>query len=282
MKNISLILLFYIVQYCLTSSDIITMEVIGGIDRESIDCDADYVYSFNIPVTNVEGVPEGQLVSFPIPLLHPENTVVQCTLMDPLSENLKASDELYLHCEYNDKNNPLLYSRIEFAPTYQWETVEIVNWDSTIGKDAVVEEYAKCSISSADYDFAFFTSIKEECDSGYNDIEVIGGIINNGQEVSLTSSLIEERFELIYYSNNGESSASCILINFESNKSDAIDGSMYCSVKGSTIMWPAQIVETENEKTLFIAGKERYDLKYDCSSSWLSLSLLLFFALILI
>ena len=87
---------------------------------------------------------------------------------------------------------------------------------------------------------------------------------------------------MIYYSNNGESSASCILINIDRNESDAIDGSMHCSVKGSTIMWPGQTAQTENGKFLFIAGKERYDLKYDCSSSWLSLSLLLFFALILI
>ena len=86
---------------------------------------------------------------------------------------------------------------------------------------------------------------------------------------------------MIYYS-KGESSASCILINIDINESDAIDGSMHCSVKGSTIMWPGQTAQTENGKFLFIAGKERYDLKYDCSSSWLSLSLLLFFALILI
>lgn len=281
MKNISLILLFCIVQYSLTSTDIITMEVVGGIDRQSINCDINYVYSFNIPVTNVEIPPETDLVSFPIPLLYPANAQVQCTLMSTPSENLKSSDE-YLHCEYGGQPQ---YSKIQFSSTYEWDTVEIVNWDSTIGKDPIVEEYAKCSYYASNYDFAFFSSINDKCDAdfpGYHRLDVRGDIIVNGEEGSLTSSDIMEEFYLKVNVDQEFSYISCVLFNIDTNSADERKGSMQCLLNATTIGWEGQPVTTDNEKIIYIAGNELYDLKAKCSSSWLSLSLLLFFVLILI
>lgn len=286
MKNISLILLFCIVQYSLTSTDVITMDVVDGIDRQSINCDTNYFYSFNIPVTNVYIPFEIDDVSFSIPLVYPADTTVKCTLMSKPSENLKSSDEQYLHCQYY--GGQLQYSKIQFYSTYDWQTVVIDNWNSTIGKDPIVEEYAKCSIYESDYDFAFFSSINDKCDSdnpGYQRLDVRGGIIVNGEEGSLTSSDITEEFVLTINADQEYSLISCILFNIDSNSDDERKGSMQCLLNATTISWEGQSVTSENKKTIYIAGNEGYDLKSKCSSSsssWLSLSLLLFFVLILI
>ena len=109
MKDISLIFVFFIIQYSL-SANVITMDVKGGIDRSSISCQEGY-YRFIIPVENIQNLHEEKQLEFGIPLLSPPGTSVSCFLASTF-QNEDYND--YLFCTYW---YDLYYTKIEFAST---------------------------------------------------------------------------------------------------------------------------------------------------------------------
>ena len=295
MKDISLIILFCIIQYSLSASDI-TMDVKGGIDRNSILCQ-EGVFSFNIPVENVENLPDDFQLSFPIPLLSPPQTFVQCTLASSVP-TLRSSEDDYLYCVFDATKTPLYYSRVEFASHYDWENPAITNWDTTVGKDAVVAENAVCAANPADYEFVGIKSVTDNCDTDNKDYHLLsmqGDLVVNKESKYLTSTDIELRFNMKMVVDEKEVGASCLLTEVTQNSSDKT-GLLQCLVKGSkTFQVVKQAVQSETQESVFIEGTTTLQFKAQCptpspspspddqsNSSWLSLSGLLLIALLLL
>ena len=295
MKDISLIILFCIIQYSLSSTDIITMDVKGGIDRNSILCQEGF-FSFNIPVENVENLPDDFQLSFPIPLLSPPQTFVQCTLASTIPTLKSSEEDDYLYCVYDTTTTPLYYTRVEFASIYTWENPEITNWDTTVGKDAVVSEHAVCGANPADYEFAGIKSVTDNCDTDNKDYHLLsmqGDLVVNKESKYLTSTDIELKFNMYMLVDEKEVGVSCLLTEVTQNSSDKT-GLLQCLVKGSkTFQVVKQAVQSETQESVFIEGTTTLQFKAQCptpspspddqsNSSWLSLSGLLLIALLLL
>ena len=294
MKDISLIILFCIIQYSLSAS-VITMDVKGGIDRDSISC-RDGVYSFNIPVENVENLPEEFQLSFPIELLSPPQTFVSCTLASTVPTLRSSEDDDYLYCVFDAITTPLYNTRVEFASHYDWENPEITNWDTTVGKDAVVSENEVCFV---DYEFVGIKSATDKCDTEYKDYHLLsmqGDLVVNKESKYLTSTDIELRFNMKMLVDEKEVGASCLLTEVTQNSSDKT-GLLQCLVKGSkTFQVVKQSVQSESKESVFIEGTTTSSqFQVQCptpspspspddqsNSSWLSLSGLLLIALLLL
>ena len=296
MKDISLIILFCIIQYSLSAS-VITMDVKGGIDRDSISC-RDGVYSFNIPVENVENLPEEFQLSFPIELLSPPQTFVSCTLASTVPTLRSSEDDDYLYCVFDAITTPLYNTRVEFASHYDWENPEITNWDTTVGKDAVVSENEVCFV---DYEFVGIKSATDKCDTEYKDYHLLsmqGDLVVNKESKYLSSTDIELRFNMKMLVDEKEVGASCLLTEVTQNSSDKT-GLLQCLVKGSkTFQVVKQSVQSESKESVFIEGTPTSSqCQVQCptpspspspspddqsNSSWLSLSGLLLIALLLL
>ena len=295
----SLIILFCIIQYSLSASDI-TMDVKGGIDRNSILCQ-EGALTFNIPVENVQNLPEvlEEEVVFPIPLLSPPQTSVVCHLASTLP-TLKSTDDDYLYCVFDAKTTPLYYTRVEFASHYEWKNPEITNWDTTVGKDAVVAENVVCNANPADYEFVGIKSVTDNCDTDNKDYHLLsmqGDLVVNKESKYLTSTDIELRFNMKMVVDEKEVAASCLLTEVTQNSSDKT-GLLQCLVKGSkTFQVVKQAVKSETQESVFIEGTTTLQFKAQCptpspspspspddqsNSSWLSLSGLLLIALLLL
>ena len=297
MKDISLIILFCIIQYSLSAS-VITMDVKGGIDRNSISC-KEGSYSFNIPVENVQNLPEEQkTIGFAIPLLSPKDTQVVCYLASTIPTLKSSEEDDYLYCVYDTTTTPLYYTRVEFASTYTWDNPEIRNWDTTVGKDAVVSENAVCGATPSDYEFVGIKSVTDNCDTDNKDYHLLsmqGDLVVNKESKYLTSTDIELRFNMKMVVDEKEVAASCLLTEVTQNSSDKT-GLLQCLVKGSkTFQVVKQAVQSETQESVFIEGTTTLQFKAQCptpspspspddqsNSSWLSLSGLLLIALLLL
>ena len=178
----------------------------------------------------------------------------------------------------------LYYTKVEFASTYELKNPIITNWDQTVGKDPVVSERAICSFYSYDYYyFVNINSITDSCDTGNRDyhlLDIKGDLVVNKQPIYLTSSVIELRFNMKMNVDQKEVSACCILTEVTQNSSDKTD-LLQCLVKGSTTFQILRQV-LYNPNSLFIEGTNILQFKAECNSSWLSLSGLLLFALLLL
>ena len=180
--------------------------------------------------------------------------------------------------------NDLYYIKVEFASTYELKNPIITNWDQTVGKDPVVSERAICSFYPYDYYFVKINSITDSCDTGnreYHLLDIKGDLVVNKQPTYLTSSVIELRFNMKMNVDQKEVSACCVLTEVTQNLSDKT-GLLRCLVKGSTTFQILRQTFYKTNETFFIEGTNILQFKAECNSSWLSLSGLLLFALLLL
>ena len=272
MKIINLVLIFFFFNFAL-SSDLKTITIEGGIVEDSVICELGTV-NFKIPVSteNIEGT-----LTMNLPLLKPEGAQVTCVIDIPPTEQQVASGDEFLFCSVKPdsffyKNTLSFYTNYDFTEM----GIEVAGWDTYFGQDATIA----LSISCPDpkWEFTKLTDLAEQCDTenpGYHVVQFYG---------SLNEEATELRFNMPLLVNNLQVSASCVIWQTEANSGD-VNSALKCLFLGDgTLQVPYYMANLGNDY-VYIEATNVFELQQACStssSSWLSLSSLLLFAIFLL
>ena len=294
MKKIySLILLICFVQYSLSSGEV-NIQITGEI--ESNGCQGEE-YSFSIPISTT-GLEDGQSLDLPLPLASPEGLTANCKVSSPQDNSLQSSTES-LECSVNPGNVLLYKKKISLHPTYQWpEGLHVEDWDKYIEPNPVVSESATCPVPA--YEFTDINTLTDQCykeNPDYHLLQAYGRLSKNNP--NLNSEDLELRFKMYLYLNSAAVEASCLITEVEDEPNSSDDnGLVQCLFTGDgNVQFLPQLAVAGNDY-LYIENTEVFTLPNKCKnpspgpgpspsdvptkSSWLSLSELLIFGIILL
>lgn len=297
MKSIySLFLLICLVQYSLSSSTII-IEILGGVAREYNQCSGEN-FVFFIPAS-ITGLEEGQTLNLEIPLASPKDLTAKCVKYESEGSSLHSTDE-YLQCTINSGSVLIYKEQLSFYPTYTGpEDFTVEGWEEFIGKDPVIDPSATCPVPV--YEFTEINTITDQCSTEYPEyhlLQAYGKLVVNTPEDYLRSTDIDLNFKMYLYVNSALVEATCKITEVDQEQNSSNNGFIQCLFVGDgNVQFPRYMAVADNDY-IYIENTEAFPLTYQCKkptpgpeptptdvptkSSWLSVSVLLIFALILL
>ena len=303
MRNIySLILLIFLVQYALSSTDGVTLTITGPIDQSYNGCSGNVFYFF-FPVTYEAADEYMDKTLFSLELEYPKGLKADCKIyQQPNIDSLKESEgtEGYVICTI-DPGNTLLYKEpVKLKSKYDWpEDVTVVDYEKHIGSNPVVTEAVDCPKPT--YEITLLEKLQDQCDSQNNKLHHLTASVNyikNNKEY-LTSST-ELKFPMYLYLNLKVVEAACTLTEVSEGNGSELEGALDCTFSGNgEVQIPPQVVDiTDTTDNIYLPRKDTFKLPVTCppdaptptppsdspdsNSSYLSLSILLMIAMILL
>ena len=303
MRNIySLILLIFLVQYALSSTDGITLTITGPIDPANNECIADFYYFF-IPVTYEAADEYMDKTLFSLELEYPKGLKADCKIFpQPNIDSLKESEDAkdYVVCSI-DPGDTLLYKEpVKLKSSYDWpEDVTVVDYEKHIGNNPVVTDAVDCPKPT--YEITLLEKLQDQCDSQNNKLHHLTASVNyiKNKGEYLTSST-ELKFPMYLYLNLNVVEAACTLTEVSEGNGSELEGALDCTFSGNgKVQIPPQVVDiTDTTDNIYLPRRDTFELPVTCppeapiptppsdspdsNSSYLSLSILLMIAMILL
>jgi hypothetical protein len=303
MRNIySLILLIFLVQYALSSTDGVTLTITGPIDQSYNGCSGNVFYFF-FPVTYEAADEYMDKTLFSLELEYPKGLKADCKIyQQPNIDSLKESEgtEGYVICTI-DPGNTLLYKEpVKLKSKYDWpEDVTVVDYEKHIGSNPVVKEAVDCPKPT--YEITLLEKLQDQCDSQNNKLHHLTASVNyiKNKGEYLTSST-ELKFPMYLYLNLKVVEAACTLTEVSEGNGSELEGDLDCTFSGNgEVQIPPQVVDiTDTTDNIYLPRKDTFKLPVTCppdaptptppsdspdsNSSYLSLSILLMIAMILL
>ena len=294
MRNIySLILLIFFFQYALTSTDGVVITVTGPVDQNYNQCSGDLFYFF-IPVNYENAEEYMDKTLFSLELEYPKGLKADCKIYKQQNkDSLEEGEEVagYVMCEINPGNTLLYKDKIYLKSEYTWpEDVTVVDYEKHIGNNPVVTEKVDCPVPS--YEITLLDQLHDQCDSQNNKLHHLTCNVNyvKNKKEYLTSST-EYKFTMYLYNSNEVKEAACTLTDVTAENGSELEGALDCTFSGNgEVQIPPQVVSiTDTKDDIYLPRKDTYKLSVTCppgapdsKSSYLSLSILLMIALILL
>ena len=300
MRNIySLILLIFLVQYALSSTDGVTLTITGPIDKSFNQCSGDVFYFF-FPVTYEAPDEYMDKTLFSLELEYPKGLKADCKIYQQNKDTLKESEgvEGFVVCAI-DPGDTLLYKEpVKLKSSYDWpEDVTVVDYEKHIGNNPVVTNAVDCPKPT--YEITLLEKLQDQCDSQNNKLHHLTASVNyikNNKEY-LTSST-ELKFPMYLYLNLKVVEAACTLTEVSEGNGSELEGALDCTFSGNgEVQIPPQVVViTDTTDNIYLPRRDTFKLPATCppdapippsdspdsNSSYLSLSILLMIAMILL
>ena len=302
MRNIySLILLIFLVQYALSSTDGVTLTITGPIDQSYNGCSGNVFYFF-FPVTYEAADEYMDKTLFSLELEYPKGLKADCKIYQQNKDTLKESEgvEGFVVCAI-DPGDTLLYKEpVKLKSSYDWpEDVTVVDYDKHIGSNPVVTEAVDCPKPT--YEITLLEKLQDQCDSQNNKLHHLTASVNyiKNKGEYLTSST-ELKFPMYLYVNLNVVEAACTLTEVSEGNGSELEGALDCTFSGNgEVQIPPQVVDiTDTTDNIYLPRKDTFKLPVTCppdaptptppsdspdsNSSYLSLSILLMIAMILL
>ena len=203
--------------------------------------------------------------------------------------------EGFVICEINPGNTLLYKDKIYLKTKYDWpEDVTVVDYEKHIGSNPVVTEAVDCPKPT--YEITLLEKLQDQCDSQNNKLHHLTASVNyiKNKGEYLTSST-ELKFPMYLYLNLKVVEAACTLTEVSEGNGSELEGALDCTFSGNgKVQIPPQVVDiTDTTDNIYLPRRDTFELPVTCppdaptptpdsNSSYLSLSILLMIAMILL